>query len=246
MNADEQKTITLETLVDKPKAAPLDGHHRERGEHRHEQHHPVEGLRAVGERGPGHRPALGEGGEHPRLAVEQPLHQDPEPEGGQGQVEPRQPDGRHRHQGTDRHRDQPAEHEGEHPGHAVLDVELRERHRPDGGERGVAQGHLPGRADQQAKGQQHHDRDQGHGEERELGAHQVGHEGERDEHRDPGGEPHQGRRPVLQRGAGLGPRARHEAAPGQHQQHDEQHEERQRLREPGQPWRVQHVLLRDV
>ena len=129
----------------------------------------VEGLRAVGEAGPRHHPSLGEGGEHPPLRVQQLLDEDPEPERGQREEEPRQADRRDGHERADRHGDEAGDEQRQQPGHAVVDVELRERDGADGREGGVAQRHLSRRAHQQPERQQDHRGAQPGGEERQLG-----------------------------------------------------------------------------
>ena len=117
--------------------------------------------------------------EQQERAVDHPLQEDPEAEGGQCQVDAGEADGRDGHDGPDRHGQQGGAEEGHRPRQVGVDPEMAEGGGADGHEGGVAQRYLPRRLHQQAERQEDHDvgraadpdlelgaddeRDQGHG-----------------------------------------------------------------------------------
>src|SRR2546425_553393 len=89
-----------------------------------------------------------EGNRGPARPAAKAERQDAEPECGQGEVEPGEAHGRQGEEGADGHRAQPGGQEGHQPRQAEAGGEMGESRRADGGEGGVAQGHLAAGADQ--------------------------------------------------------------------------------------------------
>ena len=158
----------------------IDGH-AEKGE---DQQHVVEAgvgghvPRPDAEVGTGDRNARGRGAEHERRRVEHLLQQDPEPEGGQGEEDPRQSDGGDGHDRPDRGGDERRQNEGDQPRQVVAVGEVTERRSPDRGEGQVAQRDLPRAPDEQSERQEEDHVDEGVRPDGQVGADKVRHEGE--------------------------------------------------------------------
>ena len=186
----------------------------------------------------------GEGEEHPRLREHESLHEESEPEGGKGEVHALQPDRGQGDQSTDGNDHERGEKETDEPRQVRLRGELGEDGGTDRRERGVTQRHHPARADQQPERQHQRRLGEPEGEVGEVVASEPG--DEREQREDDDAHPHSQFERAAPRKAWsllrLGPRR--EPVLWEGDEHDEQHDERQRVGKAGQA--IPPVLRDDV